>query len=77
MKATLALPVLVSCGGFAVGQRPATAQTDRVAALARQASDDAAALAAALSMAGRLALLFAVDKTIGLRVSEDSAGERG
>lgn len=45
--------------------------------MARQASDDAAALAGALSMAGRLALLFAVDKTIGLRVSEDSAGERG
>ena len=46
-KAVLAFLLLVGCGGLAVGQMPATSQTDRVAALEKQAGDNAAAIAAA------------------------------
>ena len=46
-KALLAVLLLVFCGGMAVGQMPSTAQTDRVAALEKQAGDNAAAIAAA------------------------------
>jgi len=47
MKVIFALLLLVGCGGFAVGQMPATVQTDRVAVLEKQAGDSAAAIAAA------------------------------
>ncbi len=46
-KTLLAVLLLVFCGGMAVGQMPATAQTDRVAALEKQAGDNAAAITAA------------------------------
>ncbi len=47
IKVILALLLALGCGGFAVGQMPAAVQTDRVAALERQAGDNAAAIAAA------------------------------
>lgn len=47
MKVIFALLLLVGCGEFAVGQMPATVQTDRVAVLEKQAGDSAAAIAAA------------------------------
>lgn len=47
LKAILALVLMLCSGGYAVAQMPATGQTDRVAALEKQAGDNAAAIAAA------------------------------
>ena len=47
VKMLLAFALMVGCGSFAKGQTPATAQTDRMAALEKQAGDNATAIAAA------------------------------
>ncbi len=47
LKVLLAFLFVVGCGGFASGQMPGTGQTDRIAALERQAGDNATAIAAA------------------------------
>ncbi len=48
VKVLVAFLLMVCCAsGFALGQMPATGQTDRVAALEKQAEDNAAAIAAA------------------------------
>ena len=47
LKAILALILMLCSGGYAVAQMPATGQTDRIAALEKQAGDNSAAIAAA------------------------------